>query len=30
MVGQLVYLLGEERVAEAIARKVRRLHEHLA
>ena len=30
MVGQLVYMLGESRIAAAIERKVARLHEHLA
>jgi NTP pyrophosphatase (non-canonical NTP hydrolase) len=30
MVGQLVYMLGEDRVAASISRKVARLREHLA
>jgi NTP pyrophosphatase (non-canonical NTP hydrolase) len=30
MIGQLVYMLGEERVAAAIQRKIDRLREHLA
>lgn len=30
MVGQLVYMLGEERVTAAMERKLQRLHAHLA
>jgi NTP pyrophosphatase (non-canonical NTP hydrolase) len=30
MVGQLVYMLGEERVTAALERKLKRLHAHLA
>ena len=30
MTGQLVYMLGEERVAAAVERKLARLHEQLA
>ena len=30
MVGQLVYMIGEERVAAAVEHKLRRLREHLA